>query len=383
MKKRLPASIKLTILHIMTCAIALVLLPMSCSCNCSCGNEVPTGGWKPYAGRIAFIRQGDGGIELCVMNSNGSKLTTLTDDIADDFSYAWSPDGTKIAYTADDEHIYAMDADGSNKVQLSSDTSENKAPVWSPDGSKIAFLGGTDNFWTATEEGDDGSVTVFGFYSHCLYMVNADGSGQINLTSHFGSGSMKKPTWSPDGNKLALMYDRGSGSAHDICIVNADGSNWTALTNDTADNNSPAWSPDGTKIAFCSYANFNWGIYVINADGSDQFIPTELAGNNEEPTSYFDPSWSPNGAKIAHVAHQITGDDYEIYVMDADGSNKVQLTESEAQNRTTIWSTDGSKISFVSDRDGNWEIYMMNADGTDQTNMTNTPEDERYPVWVW
>ena len=71
----------------------------------------------------------------------------------------------------------------------------------------------------------------------------------------------------------------------------------------------------------------------------------------------------------------------EIYVMDADGSNQINLTGNPAQDFDPSWSHDGSKIAFMSNRDGNWEIYEMDADGSNQTNLTSNSADDRVPSW--
>ena len=67
--------------------------------------------------------------------------------------------------------------------------------------------------------------------------------------------------------------------------------------------------------------------------------------------------------------------------MNADGSEQTNLTDNSAGDSGPVWSPDGSKIAFVSDRDGDWEIYVMNADGSGQTNLTNNPEDDWAPAW--
>lgn len=99
----------------------------------------------------------------------------------------------------------------------------------------------------------------------------------------------------------------------------------------------------------------NWEIYGMNADGSNVRRLTD----NEE-TDYF-PAWSPDGASLAFSTRR--DGNMEIYLMDAGGSNLLDLTNHEAVDIMPNWSPDGTQLAFRSDRDGNQEIYMMDADG--------------------
>ena len=123
----------------------------------------------------------------------------------------------------------------------------------------------------------------------------------------------------------------------------------------------------------------------MNADGSRQRRLTRTAARN------FAPAWSPDG-KIAfesRLGRRHYGKSrcskcgrasiFEIYVMKADGSGQRRLTQRGAQ---PLWSPDGRRIAFVSERDGNAEIHVMNADGSEQRNLTrNQREDERSFAW--
>ncbi|MBU7016414.1 MAG: PD40 domain-containing protein, partial [Theionarchaea archaeon] len=91
------------------------------------------------------------------------------------------------------------------------------------------------------------------------------------------------------------------------------------------------------------------------------------------------PEWSPDGKKIAFCSEK--SGNWEIYVIDADGSNQVNLTNNPAHDMDPTWSPDGQKIAFDSDRDGNKEIYVMNADGSSAVNLTNNPASDRDPDW--
>jgi dipeptidyl aminopeptidase/acylaminoacyl peptidase len=130
-----------------------------------------------------------------------------------------------------------------------------------------------------------------------IYVMNPDGTGQINLTHNGVSDS--GPVWSPDGRKIAFSSDRDFNLPFDldaedeyaaIYVINADGTDPTRLTDAVAFDWRPVWSPDGTKIAFHGGDS---DIYVMNADGTD---PTPLTNG---PAVNWYPAWSPDGARIA------------------------------------------------------------------------------------
>ena len=99
----------------------------------------------------------------------------------------------------------------------------------------------------------------------------------------------------------------------------------------------------------------------------------------DDPAGDLWPTWSPDGSKIAFVSDR--DGNAAIYVMNADGSDQTNLTDTPALDIDPAWSPDGSRIAFVSYRDGNYEVYVMNADGSDQTNLTNNTADDSDPAW--
>jgi Tol biopolymer transport system component len=158
----------------------------------------------------------------------------------------------------------------------------------------------------------------------------------------------------------------------DIYVIDENGRH--RLTTSPGSDDSPSWSPNWRKIAFCSNReSWNWDIYVMNADGTNQ---TRLTTNSAEDS---DPACSPDGRKIAFFSNRNgTGD---IYVMNSDGTNPRRLTNNPELDHQPAWSQDGAKIAFSSNRDGNGEIYVMNADGTDQRRLTSYPEFDLDPAW--
>ena len=127
------------------------------------------------------------------------------------------------------------------------------------------------------------------------------------------------------------------------------------------------------RIAFYSDRDGDYEIYLMNGDGSNV---TQLTYN---PAFDGVPGWSPDGSRIAFNSDR--DGDYEIYLMDADGSNVTQLTYNSADDVVPRWSPDGRRIAFYSDRDGDEEIYLMNADGSNVTQLTDNSATEYDPSW--
>ena len=127
------------------------------------------------------------------------------------------------------------------------------------------------------------------------------------------------------------------------------------------------------KIAFTSTRDGNYEIYVMNADGTEQ---TRLTNNDADD---FDPFYSVDGKKIVFWTNR--DGNYEIYVMNADGTEQTRLTNNVYSDEQPSWSPDGKKIAFPSNRDGNLEIYVMNADGTEQTRLTYNNAADEQPRW--
>ena len=240
------------------------------------------------------------------------------------------------------------------------DSASDTRPTWSPDSRYIAFVSYRD-----------GNSEV--------YVMDADGSIQTRLTNTPGTGTTYAPEWSPDGSKIAFDSDRDGN--REIYLMNADGTNQTRLTNNFTSDAYPEWSPDGARIAFQSERDGNLEIYVMNADGSNQ---TRLTNNPARDYlsgwfTYGFSAWSPDSRHIAFMS--LRDGNYEIYVMNADGSNQINLSNNVAGDNLPTWSPDGRYIAFISERDGNEEIYLMQADGAEQTNLTNNPAPDCCPSW--
>lgn len=268
-----------------------------------------------------------------------------------------------IAFTGLDgttNHIRLMQIDsagiGSNPRRLTNDAEAETYPNWSPDGRKLIYARALN-----------GSA---------VYVINADGSRERRLSP---TPAMDvTPSWSPDGKQIvyARLYAPPQPNVPpqtDVRVMNADGSEDHAILSNTRFSVEPRWSVNA-KIVFMSLMNgSNLDVYVMNPDGTSLQRLTYGANNG-------DPVWSPDGTIITFGSDREGGGKLNIFSMNADGGNVVQLTHFLAPYEAgdTNWSSDGKKIAFELDINGDKQsnpaafaqVWTMNPDGSDQTNTT-------------
>ena len=257
-------------------------------------------------GRIGYLRP-LGGNEppyghVFVVNPDGSGAADLTPTgYTDVRSFAWSPDGRRVAFSAiqDGDHdpeLFVMNAGGGEVRRLTDNYLADFQPSWSPDGRWIAFT----SIRTGLSQ---------------IYRMRADGSAQRRLTNAFGN--CDSPAWSPRGNLIAFHCAMASEK---VALMRPDGTHIRVLLPRTRTiETEPAWSPDGRVIAFGrGMPGPSWqplGIWTIRPDGR---------GLRRVVASGGAPAFSPDGKWVAFVWNR--DGNQELYKVLADGREMVRLT---------------------------------------------------------
>jgi len=259
--------------------------------------------------QVAYRRRdsGTGDWAPWIMNPDGTGQTQLSTRRV--LRFAPSPDGSRVAFSSSGGTLFVVDADGGNELALIGNAAAGLPGIlegqvsasvhWSPDGQWISFWGGVlepkvggillvrpdgSEVRTITSGGStssgapsgsvydwspDGSRVVFQCGGGELCVVNADGSGERQLTNNVGSQlSDWGPKWSPDGSRIATIADRNTSYWAIAVLDAADGRTLATFGGDRADRQAPVWSPDSRWIA---YGDNRWGgLYVSPSDGSSR-----------------------------------------------------------------------------------------------------------------
>jgi len=316
---------------------------------------------EPYIDpHIIFTSRRWWNYDIYITDVYGGHMTHLTKNNWLDFNPAISNNGTKLAFVSDrdgNREIYTVDLiwmDG--YTQWEGRNLNNITQTASHD-------------WTPKFSPNNEKILYTTYFpsadNYDVFIMNADGSDKQNLTN--SPYYEKNPQFSPDGS--FIIFQAWQQGTMEIFFSNLLEANIINLTKNTVTHDiipkGNAFSPDGQKIVFTSERNRNKNIYIMNSDGTDQIQLTDHSASDYEPV------FSPDGLSIIFTSER--DGNKEIYIMNTNGNNLANLTQNPADDWNPRYYPDNRKIVFQSIRDGNWEIYMMELNGLRQTNLTNHP----------
>jgi tricorn protease len=343
--------------------------------------------FSPDGKRIAFSSNRHGSYDVFVVPVQGGRPERLTFDSADDMVNDWSPDGQSILFTSNRGYdfpprldLYTVPVAGGKSRRVSA--FEGKEGTFSPDGNFIAYVRGPGTWYRKYYHGSSNDD---------LWLSHADGTNNRRLTTHPGQDT--SPMFAPDGKTLYYVSDVVSppGSPTNIVRQPLDGgSPPQAVTRHTED------SVRKARIS----RNGQWIVYECGPDlwlvsttgGTPRKLVIEAYADdrtNPDRTVTFTTSASEfavdgKDAAIAFVVHG------QIFArMIKSNSNKARrLTDSRFNDHSPVWSPDGKKLIFLSDRDGHENIWLLEsadpsgallmlANTYKQTQLTRTDASEQ------
>lgn len=330
----------------------------------------------PFAGEIRsleFIRQGSYvSFEAYLSNEPakgvlyaapiaGGAMETVMADVPGPVGV--SQDGSKIAYYRADpksgrDDLMLRNADGSGEHRIASQRypdrfSWNAGPVWSPDGKQLAC---------AIEHSDPAGFRVV--------LAIFDTNGSVHTVESPRWQWVGRVAWMESVKGLLVIGQEQNSSFQQIWFVSSGRGDAARLTDDLNDYNSLSAVSDGSALVSVQVQLLT-NVYLLRQDDPSHGVQITPASGR-----YFDLAWTPQG-KIVYASDGSGSAD--LWIMDADGTGRQQLTRDAGRNYSPAVSPDGRAIAFHSNRDGNWNIWWMNLEAREPAQLTRGTRDSNWP----
>lgn len=272
-----------------------------------------------------------------------------------------------------DQDLYAISPNGKHRTQLTDSPEDDSFPAYSGDGEKIVF--------SRSPPGEPNSGQI--------WIMNADGSGERQLTAGPPAAADHDPVLSPNGKRIAFTRITSSeeGPAEQLWIMNADGGDQTQVTFPGAAGqhaHGASFSPDGRQLAFSHFdpATGYHDVSLINVDGTGQHALTAASASHDA----YQPDFAPSGGRVVFDFYDQSQDD--LWVVNVDGSGLAQLTSGTTDlDLSPAFSPDGRRVAFERDAPGFTvaNIFTVSSTGLDQSpaglTSNSAPIQDFEPAW--
>ena len=362
--------------------------------------------------KIVFVSEHRGTPEVFLVEGLDGRPFQLTRDLFAS-SPSISPDGTEVVFVsyppAQAANILKLNIAKRRIEQLTHNAEQNiryEHLDWSPDGREILFIMVTDTLegsktdlcvmdtegrqirhilqpdpttWISDPSWAPDSNHILYRQDIRIFIIDHNGNNVVNVPQdRFRRGGL--PAWSPRHNQIgyidSIITNPPPPNPLQIYMMNLAEASVTPLTSGGDEERSPlAWHPDGQRILFVTLTTQWSDIFVMNNNGEN------IINLTQTPEMEMSASWSPDGKQIV-FDREVGEDDSAIFIMEADGQNPQRLTFEPGINLAPSWSPEGNRIAFLSDRNGALRIYTMDTSGQDVQQVTHHGREfDGPPVW--
>ncbi len=255
----------------------------------------------------------------------------------------------------DNLEIYRLDGiegqPGFKLYNLSKDEAVDSRPSRAPNDS-----------WVVFQSNRDGNVE--------LYYTDLLGSGEATRLTETQSNNTN-PMYGPDAQTVVFQSDRNG--RFDLFTIDQQTGEETQITSNPADDINPFYSPDIEKLVFQSNRNGNWDIYILDVETLTEKRLTDSAEDEVFP------AWSPNGKLIAYIVQDENGNT-DLYAMNID-TGQVKRVTTDGKTINAVWSPEGDRIAYQSERDGNLDVYSFDFRANEEYRVTDYEGLDSGPTW--